>query len=56
MGRFKSPRQAQRVLAAHDQINTLFKPRRYRLNANSYRLARADVFSLWDDYAREMTT
>ncbi len=25
MGRFKSPRQAQRFLAAHDQINTLFR-------------------------------
>ena len=55
MGRFKSPRQAQRFLAAHDQINTIFKPRRYRLTANSYRHARADAFSLWADYAREMT-
>jgi putative transposase len=54
MGRFKSPRQAQRFLAAHDQINIIFKPRRYRLNANSYRHARADAFSLWDDYTREM--
>lgn len=36
MRRFKSPRQAQRFLAAHDQINTIFKPRRYRLTANSY--------------------
>jgi transposase-like protein len=26
MGRFKSPRQAQRFLAAHDQINAIFKP------------------------------
>ena len=55
MGRFKSQRQAQRFLAAHDQINAIFKPRRYRLTANSYRHARADAFSLWDDYAREMT-
>ena len=55
MGRFKSPRQAQRFLAAHDQINTIFKPRRYRLTANSYRHARADAFSLWTDYAYEMT-
>lgn len=37
MGRFKSPRQAQRFLAAHDQINTIFRPRRYRLTATSYR-------------------
>jgi putative transposase len=55
MGRLKSPRQAQRFLAAHDQINAIFKPRRYRLTANSYRHARADAFSLWIDYTREMT-
>ncbi|WP_199262413.1 IS6-like element ISPpa9 family transposase [Paracoccus binzhouensis] len=54
MGRFKSQRQAQRFLAAHDQINTLFRPRRYRLTASSYRHARADAFSLWNDYALEM--
>jgi len=29
LGRFKSPRQAQRFLAAHNQISTLFHPRRY---------------------------
>ena len=56
MGRFKSLRQAQRFLAAHDQINTIFKPRRYRLTANSYRHSRSDAFSLWADYAREMNT
>ena len=55
MGRFKSPRQAQRFLAAHDQINVIFHPRRYRLNANSYRHARADAFRLWKDYTLEMT-
>ncbi|WP_189658447.1 IS6 family transposase, partial [Pseudodonghicola xiamenensis] len=55
MGRFKSHRQTQRFLAAHDQINTLFRPRRYRLTASSYRHARADAFSLWNDYATEMT-
>ncbi|MCR9062178.1 MAG: IS110 family transposase, partial [Rhodobacteraceae bacterium] len=33
MGRFKSPRQAQRFLAAHDQINVVFRPRRYRMSA-----------------------
>lgn len=26
MGRFNLPRQAQRFLAAHDQINTVFRP------------------------------
>ena len=55
MGRFKSPRQAQRFLAAHDQINNIFRPRRYRLSATSYRHARADAFCLWADYAAEMT-
>jgi len=55
MGRFKSPRQAQRFLAAHDQINTIFRPRRYRLAAISYRHARADAFDLWHGYAAEMT-
>ena len=54
MGRFKSPRQAQRFLAAHDQINTVFRPRRYNLSAPSYRHARSDAFNLWDDYAMEM--
>ena len=54
MGRFKSPGQAPRFLAAHEQINTIFKPRCYRFSARSYRHARADAFSLWADYAREM--
>ncbi|KZZ21019.1 transposase, partial [Sulfitobacter sp. HI0082] len=49
-GKFKSHRQAQRFLAAHDQINLLFRPRRYQLNATSYRHARSDAFSLWADY------
>ena len=55
MGRFKSPRQAQRFLSAHDQINTIFRPRRYKLSSPSYRHARADAFGLWDDYTAEMT-
>tara|TARA_R100000935_G_C2838585_1_gene169672 strand:+ start:3635 stop:3805 length:171 start_codon:yes stop_codon:yes gene_type:complete len=55
MGRFNSPGQAQRFLAAHDQINTIFCPRRYRLTATSYRHTRADAFDLWNDYALEMT-
>lgn len=55
MERFKSPRQAQRFLSAHDQINTLFRPRRHKLSAASYRHARADAFCLWGEYAAEMT-
>jgi len=54
MVRFKSPRQAQRFLTAHDQINTIFKPRRYKLSANSYRHARSDAFDLWNSYTLEM--
>lgn len=55
MGRFKSPGQAQRFLAAHDQINTIFRPRRNQLSANSWRHARSDAFDLWNRYALEMT-
>lgn len=55
MGRFKSPGQAQRFLAAHDQINTIFRPRRYRLTAKSYRHARADALDLWSAYTLAMT-
>lgn len=47
--RFKSLRQAQRLLAAHDQINNIFRPRRYCLSATYYRHARADAFCLWAD-------
>lgn len=54
MGRFKSPRQAQRFLTAHDQVNTVFRPRRYRLSAISYRHARSDAFNLWRDYSLEI--
>lgn len=56
MGRFMSARHAQRFLSAHDQINTIFRPRRYRLSANSYRHARTDAFDLWKSYADEMTS
>lgn len=55
MGRFKSSRQAQRFLAAHDQIGILLRPHRYRLTAPSSRHARSDAFDPWDAHAREMT-
>lgn len=54
MGRFKSPRHAQQFLSAHDQINVLFRPRRHRLTARSYRHARSDVFAVWHDITREI--
>lgn len=53
-GRFKSHWQAQRFLSAHDQINLIFRPRRYQLTTISYRHARSDAFSLWNDYTQEM--
>lgn len=54
MGRFKSPGQAQRFLSAHDQIATLFRPKRHRLSARLYHHARSDAFSLWTDYAADL--
>ncbi len=53
MGRFKSPRQAQRFLSIHDQIANLFRPKRHRLSARSYRHARNDAFNLWNEYTRQ---
>jgi putative transposase len=46
MGRFKFPRQAQRFMSDHSHINAIFRPRRYRFCASSYRHARADAFDL----------
>jgi putative transposase len=45
MGRFKLPRQAQRFLSAHDQINTIFRSRRYKLSARSWRQASPAPFA-----------
>ena len=47
MKRFKSPRQAQRFLSAHDQIGNLFHLRRDHLSAAEYRAARARAFETW---------
>src|ERR687891_1188682 len=49
MKRFKSARQAQRFLSAHDQINNLFHLRRDHLPAHQYRAARARAFEAWAD-------
>lgn len=54
MGRFKSSCQAKRLLSAHDQINTIFRPHRYSLSAVSYHHVRADAVGLWADYTVEM--
>jgi putative transposase len=55
MGRFKSPRQAQRFLSVHEQTASMFRPKRHRLSAISYRHERSDDFDLWTDYAAELT-
>ena len=47
MKRFKSPRQAQRFLSAHDQINNLFHLRRDHVTAVEYRAARTRAFETW---------
>ncbi len=55
MGRFKSPRHAQRFLSVHDQTGAIFRPRRHRLSARSYRHARQDAFEIWADYTTELS-
>ncbi len=52
MKRFKSPRQAQRFLSTHDQINNLFHLRRDHLSASEYCAARARAFETWADISR----
>jgi putative transposase len=47
MKRFKSARQAQRFLAAHEPINNLFHLRRDHVTADQYRAARARAFDVW---------
>jgi putative transposase len=49
MKRFKSPRQAQRFLSAHDQINNLFHLRRDHVTAGEYRAERGRAFEMWAD-------
>ena len=49
MKRFKSARQAQRFLSAHDQINNLFHLRRDHVSAVQFRAARARAFETWAD-------
>ena len=54
MGRLKSPGQAQLFLSVHDHIAALFRPKRHRLSAPSYRHARADAFGLWQEYVEDL--
>jgi putative transposase len=47
MNRFKSARQAQRFLSAHDQINNLFQLRRDHVSADQHRAAKTRAFRIW---------
>lgn len=47
MKRFKSAKQAQRFLAAHEPINNLFHLRRDHVTADQYRAARTRAFNVW---------
>jgi putative transposase len=49
MKRFKSARQTQRFLSAHEQISNLFHLRRDHVTASEYRAARARAFEVWAD-------
>jgi putative transposase len=49
MQRFKSARQAQRFLSAHDQIANLFHLRRDHVTASEHRAARARALETWAD-------
>jgi putative transposase len=54
MERFKPPRQAQRFLSVHDQVQTIFRTRRHKLSAPAYRQSRSDAHSIWDDIRCEL--
>src|ERR687883_1325577 len=56
MKRFKLPRQAQRFLSAHDQINNLFHLRRDHLPAPQYRAARTRAFQTWAEVTGVIAT
>jgi len=55
MGRFKSPRRAQKCLSVHDQVQTIFCPRRHTFSAAAHRQARADAHWIWEDTTRELS-
>lgn len=54
MGPFKSARHALQFLSSHDQINVLFRPRRHKISANSYRCTRSDALAVWHDITCEI--
>lgn len=53
-GRFKSARQAQKFLVAHDEAANLFRPCRHKITASTYRQKRASAFRQWNECAIKM--
>jgi putative transposase len=49
MKRFKSPRQVQRFLSAHDQVANIFPRRRDHDTAANLRSGRTQAFLTWAD-------
>ena len=49
MRRFKSPRQAQRFLAAHAPISNLFRCQRHRRSRADYYARRRQAFQTWHE-------
>ena len=49
MKRFKSPRQVQRFLSAHDQVANVFPRRRDHDTAANLRSNRTQAFATWAD-------
>jgi putative transposase len=54
IGRFELPRQAQCFLSVHDQVQTIFRPRRHKISTPAYRQSRSDAHSIWDDITCEL--
>ena len=52
MQRFKSPRQAQRLLSSHAMIYGHFRPRRNLMTADRYRRSRPEAFWMWRQETR----
>jgi putative transposase len=50
MKRFRSARQAQRFLSAHDQVANLFR-RPASITAAAHRISRAQAFQIWNEVA-----
>ncbi len=49
MKKFTSPGGAQRFLSAFSGISPLFRPRRHRLRADTYRREMTSRFATWSD-------